>query len=95
MRQRVANDFGLAALPPLEQERMIDKVGNMLFESVLERSFDSLNEKDLADYEEMLGQTGANYEKIIIFFKDRVPNFANIVSEELSRLKKAATALLA
>ena len=95
IKQKIATDFGFADLPPMEQERMIEKVGNMLFESVLERSFDSLSEQDLADYENMLGETGADYQKIMAFFKQRVPTFSQIVSEELARLKKTASMLLA
>ena len=95
IKQKIANDFGFADLPPMEQERMIEKVGNMLFESVLERSFDSLSEQDLTDYENMLGESGADYQKIMSFFKARVPTFSSIVSSELSRLKKTTTTLLA
>ena len=95
IKQKIATDFGFADLPPQEQERMIEKIGNMLFESVLERSFDSLSDKDLTEYEDMLGQTGADYQKIMSFFKERVPTFSQIVSSELSRLKKATTTLLA
>lgn len=95
IKQKIATDFGFADLPSLEQERMIEKIGNMLFESVLERSFDSLSDKDLSDYEEMLGSIGADYQKIMDFFKDRVPAFSEIVSQELVRLKKTASILLA
>lgn len=95
MKQKIATDFGFADLPPQEQERMIEKVGNMLFESVLERSFDSLSEQDLTEYEKMLGEAGADYQKIMAFFKARVPTFSQIVSSELSRLKKTASMLLA
>ena len=95
MKQKIATDFGFADLPSQEQERMIEKVGNMLFESVLERAFDSLSDKDLNDYEDMLGQSGADYQKIMVFFKQRVPTFSSIVSSELFRLRKATSTLLA
>ena len=95
MKQKIASDFGFADMPPLEQERMIEKVGNMLFESVLERSFDSLADKDLDDYEKMLSEAGADYNKIMAFFKEKVPEFGKIVSEELNRLKKVTSMLMA
>jgi hypothetical protein len=95
MKQKVATDFGFASMPVPEQERMIEKIGNMLFESVLERSFDSLKDKDITDYEDLLGEGGADYQKVMDFFKERVPTFSTIVSEELGRLKKATSALLA
>ena len=95
IKQKIATDFGFADLPPLEQERMIEKVGNMLFESVLERSFDSLSNVDLDEYEKMLDESGADYNKIIAFFKEKVPQFSSIVSDELNRLKKMTSILLA
>ncbi|HEY4516137.1 MAG TPA: DUF5663 domain-containing protein [Candidatus Paceibacterota bacterium] len=94
IKSKIAHDFGFAGLSPLEQERMIEKVGNMLFESVLERSFDSLVEKDLDEYEKMLGAAGADYQKIMGFFQERVPQFPTIVSEELGRLKKMTSLLM-
>ncbi len=95
IKQKISKDFGFTSLPPLEQERMIEKMGNMLFESVLERSFDLLNEEDLNDYENMLAEGGADYHKIISCFQEKVPTFKTIVSQELDRLKKITSTLLA
>lgn len=95
LKQKIASDFGFSDLPQLEQERMIEKIGNMLFEAVLDRSFDSLSEDDVNQYETLLSEEGADYERIMSFFKAHVPTFSTIVSEELNRLKKSAVTLLA
>lgn len=78
-----------------EQDEMIEKIGNLLFEAVIERSVDELDEAKMNEFEEVVGKAEGNYEEVIKFLKTRVPDFSAIVSEEMARLKKATAAIFA
>jgi hypothetical protein len=89
MKKNIARDFGFDKMSQLEQDVMIDRTGKILFESVLEASFDSLSDKDLNDFNILSRENGGDYQKILSFFKERVPKFNEIVSLELNRMREA------
>ena len=93
--KKIIEDFGLGDLDSREQERMIEKIGNLLFESVVERSVDVMNEEMMGDFDKAIAEAGSDYQKIISFLKSRVPGFDKIVSEEMSRLKRATSGIFA
>lgn len=88
-RKKIAQEFGFQALPPPEQERVVEKIGNMLFVSTLERSFSQLNQTDLDEYGKMLADPGASQDKIMEFLNKHVSGLGGIVSEELTKLKQS------
>lgn len=93
--KKIVKDFGLENMDSREQERMIEKIGNLLFESVVERAVDVMDEEMMNDFDEVVGNAGSDYQKVISFLKSRVPGFNGIVSEELSRLKRATSGIFA
>lgn len=94
-KKKIIADFGLESMDSREQERMIEKIGNLLFESVVERAVDEMDEAGMTAFDEEIGSAGEDYQKIISFLKSRVPGFETIVSEELSRLKRATSGIFA
>ncbi len=93
--KKIVKDFGLENMDSRERERMIEKIGNMLFESVVERAVDVMDENTMNDFEETVTNAGSDYQKVIEFLKTRVTNFDKIVAEEMSRLKRATSGIFA
>ncbi|MEK7669425.1 MAG: hypothetical protein AAB350_02435, partial [Patescibacteria group bacterium] len=85
----------LDSMDSREQEEMIEKIGNLLFESVVERAVDVMDEATMNDFDEVVGNAGSDYQKVISFLKSRVAGFDEMVSEELSRLKRATSSIFA
>ena len=94
-KKKIAKDFGLENLDPQEQERMIEKIGNLLFESIVERAIEVMDDSVMNDFENAVGEAGSDYQKIISFLKSRVLGFDAIVAEEMSRLKRATSGIFA
>lgn len=93
IKKKISTDFGLIQMDSEEQERMIEKIGNLLFESVVERSLDLMDEQTTKDFDEVLTNAGGDYQKVIGFLRDNVPTFQNIVIDEMARLKKATSGI--
>jgi hypothetical protein len=93
--KKIAKDFGLEHLDSREQERMIEKIGNLLFESIVERAVDVMDEDAMTDFEDIVANSGDDYQKVVSFLKSHVSGFDKIVSEEMSRLKKATSGIFA
>lgn len=94
-KKKIVKDFGLEGMDSREQEQMIEKIGNLLFESVVERAVDVMDEETMNGFDEAIAEAGSDYQKVISFLKSRVPGFETIVSEELSRLKRATSGIFA
>jgi len=94
-KKRIAKDFGLENMEPEEQEKMIEKIGNLLFEAVVERAVDAMDEETMNDFEDALGKAGGDYQKVVAFLKSHVAGFDKIVSDEMSRLKRATSGIFA
>ncbi|NLE07362.1 MAG: hypothetical protein GX627_02005 [Parcubacteria group bacterium] len=93
--KKIAADFGLENMDSREQTLMIEKIGNLLFESVMERAIDAMDGPVMNDFEDTLVEAGNDYPKIISFLKQRIPGFDVIVSEEMNRLKRATSGIFA
>jgi hypothetical protein len=94
-KNKIAQDFGISGMQASEQERMIEKIGTLLFESVVERAVDKMDDQTVNDFEDMLGGAGNDYQLVLGFLKERVGGFSEIVSDELSRLKRATSGIFA
>jgi DNA topoisomerase IA len=94
-KKQIANDFGLMGMDTPAQERMIERIGNMLFEAVVERSVDIMDEKAINDFESLMDSIGQDYQRVISFLKERVPDFQALVSDEMARLKRATSGIFA
>lgn len=95
LKKKIATDFGLTEMPADKQEEMIERVGNLLFEAVIERAVDELDQEHMNAFEKVIEGAEGDYEKVISFLKTNVPDFTTIVSEEMNRLKKATSAIFA
>ena len=65
--KKIVEDFGLGNMDSREQEKMIEKIGNMLFESVVERAVDVMDEEMMNDFDEVVGTAGSDYQKLFLF----------------------------
>ncbi len=94
-KQKISDDFGLGKLKAEGQERMIERIGNMLFEAVVERSIDEMSEESLSEFENVIGSAQGDYNKVLSFLGDHTPGFKVIVSDEMDRHKRATAGLFA
>ena len=95
LKKKIIDDFGLSKMPAEEQDKFIEKIGNMLFEAVIERSIDNMDKEAMTDFDEVISNAGEDYQKVITFLSQRVEGFKEIVSEEMARLKKATSGIFA
>lgn len=93
--KKIVKDFGLENMDSREQEKMIERIGNLLFESVVERAIDAMDNNAMNDFDEIINEAGNDYQKIISFLKSRVPGFDQVVVDEMSRLKRATSGIFA
>lgn len=95
LKKKIIEDFGLTSMDLESQTEMIDKIGTLLFEAVVERALDVMDEAALTQFETCIEQNEQDFGRVIAFLRDQVPGFKEIVSEELSRLRRTTSSIFA
>ncbi len=95
LKKKIIEDFGLTNIDIESQTEMIDKIGTLLFEAVVERALDMMEDSILKEFETCIDQNEQDFGQVVAFLRDRVPGFKEIVSEELNRLRRTTSSIFA
>lgn len=87
IKETIVDLFGLDKMPPEKAAEMINRLGKLVFQSVLARVLPLLPEQDLTEYEKIVN-TPEGGDKIFIFLSEKVPDFEKIVVEEAEILRQ-------
>ncbi|MFH1192827.1 MAG: hypothetical protein V1656_00715, partial [Candidatus Jorgensenbacteria bacterium] len=88
LKQMIASDLGLGALSATEQDAAIERVGKIIFQSVLLRVSETLDETDQKALEKLLGEPASDPSALFAFLGEKAPNLNEIVKEEVLRFKE-------
>lgn len=78
--------FNAQALPEAQQKEILRTYGPILFEGVLERSMEKMEETDKKAFENLLLQNKGP-EPILTFLSTRIANITEIVNEEAEKVR--------
>jgi hypothetical protein len=93
-RQTIIDMFNLGSLDPERQEEMVLKLGELVFEAALARALSGMEEADRIALEAKIDDK-LSPEAFLAMVNEKVPNFQEILSEELTELKKQADTIKA
>ncbi|MDQ3245060.1 MAG: hypothetical protein M3P22_01815 [bacterium] len=89
VRNNIIELFEINKLPEDKQEETINRIGKIIFQSVLIRILPMMEEGDLEEYNKLM-DGNADPDKVFDFFFAKVPNFLAIVAEESKNFRKEA-----
>jgi len=88
LRQNIIKDLGLDTLSEKEQEEALLKIGKIIFQSILIKVIEELDDNEIDNFTELL-EKNPNDEKVILdFLQAKVPNFNELVNNEVANFKK-------
>lgn len=88
LQKNIIKDLGIDTLPEKEQEEMLLSIGKIIFQSVLIRVMDELDEKGKDEFEKLLEEKANDEEAILNFLRLKIPNLDEIVNEEVAKFKQ-------
>lgn len=94
IRQNIIDLFEIDKMPIDKQEEMIEKIGKIIFQSVLMRILPMMPPEDLEIYNKMMDDNESP-EKVFDFLFEKIPNFFGIIAEESENFRKEAGEVLA
>ncbi|MBS3922746.1 MAG: hypothetical protein KGZ37_06330 [Nitrosarchaeum sp.] len=87
--KKIIEMFHLESLPNTEREETVSRIGGIIFKNVLVRILPLFNKEELDEYERLV-DSKAEPDELFDFFFDKVPDFLNIVLEEVQVFKTEA-----
>ncbi len=86
-REAVIKELGLEDLSSEQQTEILEIVSSALYKKILLRVADELSEEEATELNNMTNKD--NYEQeAIAFIKEKVPNFASILKEEIKGFRE-------
>lgn len=94
IKSYVLQALGIDRLPEREQEEAILRAGRIIFQAVLLRAIEGLDESDEQELDKLLTASPRDEERVLDFFKSKIPNLDEIVREEAERFRDEIGAAL-
>lgn len=94
LEQNITDLIGLDSLSPEKRAELLESASQVIFQAIVLRLADVLNEEDVAQLGELFEKSGRDDEELLNFLKERVPNIDEIINEEIISFKKEAVDLL-
>ncbi|MEK9154761.1 MAG: hypothetical protein AAB596_01690 [Patescibacteria group bacterium] len=88
LKQNLIKEIGLDTLPQEEQESALLSIGRIIFQGVLIKVLDELNDKDKDELEKLLAEKSDDEAAILNFLRAKVANLEEIIKSEVERFKK-------
>jgi hypothetical protein len=90
MRETMVSEWGLQGLSAEEQDTAIDKIGSILYQSILLRAAEVMDDATAAEFESYTASKGADMDAAtaLDWMRERVPGFDQIMAEETKKLKE-------
>ena len=93
INKNVISMFGIDKMPEEKQEEMINRIGKIIFQSVLIKVLPLLSKEDMAEYEKLV-EKETMPDDILDFFFKKVPSFFEIIVEESEKIRKETEEVL-
>lgn len=90
LTQDISRELGLDGLSAEEQQKALQKVGDIIFQRVMMRAIDELDEVSKNELDRLLDVKKNDAGAMLDFLRDRLSNFDALVAEEVAGFKKEA-----
>lgn len=88
LQKNIIKELGLDTLPEKEQEEALLSIGRIIFQSVLIRTMEELDEADKDEFDKILSDKSNDEEVILGFLQKKIPNLDEIVNDEVVKFKQ-------
>jgi len=93
IQNNIIKDLELDKLTPQEQEEILVRIGSVIYQNVLMRVLDTMEDKDQDEFEKLLDKN-ASSEEIFNFLNSKNKNFEQIINEESNKFNNKASDIM-
>jgi len=93
INKNIIEILGISSLPPEEQKEAMEKLGAIVYQEVMLRVLDDMNDADKSAFESLI-EKNPDPEAMFAFLKEKVPNIEEIVKEEAESIRDESAEIL-
>lgn len=93
LRKALVQELGLQALSEEEQNSAIERIGAVIFQNVLMRTYSTLPPETQTELEAIMADT-TKPETLFAFLQTKVPDLDAMIKEEVIKFKAEATSVM-
>jgi len=90
LQKNLIDELGLRDLPENKKQELIMRIGDLIQQNIVLRILGELNEADKEEFDKVLAAKSP--QKTLAFLQAKLPNFEEIIKEEISKFKESAIA---
>lgn len=87
-------EWGLENFPPEKQIEMVDKIGDLVYQSILLKAVDMLDEVGQAEFDALVDGPDVDATKVLAFFGTKIPDFNALIDNEVKMIKERTVDLV-
>lgn len=82
--------LGLEKLPTKEQEEILGRISNLIFQGILTRAIQELTDEERETLDEVLKkqEEDPNSDALYTYLKEKIPHLDKVVAEEIEEFKE-------
>jgi len=84
----IIKEWGLGSLPEAKQLEIVERLGRLMYQSILVKSLDILSEKEQTEFDLLLDENTTTPEDALKFLASKIPTFDLLLTEEKQKLKE-------
>jgi len=93
INKNIVVTLGINTLPAEKQKEAMERLGSIVYQEVMLRVLDILNDEDKDVFEKMV-EKDPNPEILFEFLSNKIPNFSEIVKEEAENLREESAEIM-
>lgn len=93
-QKTIMTEFGFDKLPEDQQADLYQRIGTVLFQAVMLRALDELNEQEQNALDAFVGEHPDDPEALMGYLREHVAGFDELVADEVARFRASALDLM-
>lgn len=94
LQENLVKTLHLDLLPQAKQVKVLEDIGAILYQRILLRTLEVMDETAKDEFDALLGSS-PQQEAVANFLTSKVPNFNDLVLDEVAKFKESALAIVA
>ncbi len=93
INKKIIEILGINSLPADEQKEAMERLGALVYQEVMLRVLDDMNDEDRSSFEQ-LAEKNQDPETLFVFLSEKVPNVEEIVREEAESIRDESAEIM-
>lgn len=90
IKETFINELGLTELPKEKQDEVFERAGAVIFQSVLVRALESMDDDEQKRFDDFIGEHPNDPQALFGYLKENTVDFDQLIASEIARFKATA-----